>query len=397
MALPTTIISTPGIHCHHPPFKSSAGNFYALIKKADDNNILRMYKSSDPTGDNWVIQDEGGSPGRNISGGFSSVQDGDDIHIARVGFDNNMSYSKFSMSSDTWTVIQEPIEDPTNAPNQPWVSIAVRSDGDVVVVYNGDTDQNMGDTKERVDVNIRTGGTWGGPVSLDAGGDVHYGNPNCVLGTNDFVHCLWQRQTSATPDPSISWADTQGRSLDPADDSLSTVDASDANTGGALLGFPNLVTYDDGGTQRIIVSGFIADGTSLETAQATEDGSDEILLTATGVTESFSAEPGFINGEVGVSTFVELSDEIHCLYSGDGVAGVDQDLWYTTSTDDGASWSAPTEEVDGVTVNFISANIYVRGLDTVLAYVYDDGGVQKYNEKVLIAGVAAAQTHQMML
>ena len=61
---------------------------------------------------------------------------------------------------------------------------------------------------------------------------------------------------------------------------------------------------------------------------------------------------------------------------------------YTTSTDNGSTWATPTEEIDAITVNFISATIYERDHYTVLAYVYDDGGVQKYNEKILNIGGA---------
>jgi len=113
----------------------------------------------------------------------------------------------------------------------------------------------------------------------------------------------------------------------------------------------------------------------------TEDGSDN-FQTGTSVADTVAPEP-FANGEVGIITMTELNDDLHVLFSGGGTDGVDQDLHYTKSTDNGVSWSAPTEEIDGITVNFISANIYVRGLNTVMAYVYDDGGVQKYNEKFL--------------
>ncbi len=383
MALPTTISSFNGEVGHHPPYKSSGGAFYATV--AESSDILQVYKATDPT-DSWVLQDDAGnSDAETIL--FATVQDGDLIHIASASSISSTiayRYSSFNMATDAWVVIDELIETPD--PGLRWISIAVRSDGDVVVAYNGGTDSVMGGAKRRVDYNVRTVTTWGGPVALDAAGDIHYGNANCVLGTNDFVHCIWQT-TANTTDPPTSWTDTEGRSIDPADDSASTVDSSDA-TSASLSGYPNIVTYDDGGTQRIIVSGFIANGTSLETAQATEDGSDEILLTATGVTEDFTSQPCKVVGKVGICTFVDLSGDIHCLYSGGGTAGVDQDLFYSTSTDNGDSWAAPTEEIDAITANFISANIYVRGADTVLAYVYDDGGAQKYNEKVLIAGGA---------
>ena len=384
MALPTTVVSDVGLRGHHPPVKSSGGAFYTVVRA--DADELDVYKATDPT-DSWTVQDSGDGPvhaGTLL--GYATTVDDNIIHIIAWISDRHEYYT-FDMDTDQW-VIDEAVTDTdiqSTPPDQPWASIAVRSDGDIVVVYGGETDASMGDEKERVDVNIRTSGTWSGPTSLDSGGDKHYGNPNCVLGTNDFVHCLWQHTEDTAFDPPTIWNATQGRSIDPADDSLSTVDLSSADTADVLLGQTNAITYDDGGTQRIIISGGRL--TLLHTAQGTES-SNDILLTAPAVLETLTAE-FYENTEVGIATTVALNADIHCLYSGGGTAGVDQDLYYITSTDNGDSWSTETEEIDAITVNFISANIYVRGADTVMAYLYDDGGVQKYNEKVLIAGAAA--------
>ncbi len=300
-------------------------------------------------------------------------------------------YHEFDMSADTWSVANQQIEIPNNKPTFPWISIAVRSDGDVVVVYAGDTDQVMGGTKERVEVNVRSGSPaiWGGPVALDAAGDNHYGTPNVVKGPlTDDMHIIWQRQTLVTFDPPITWNAITGRTLDPSD-TLSTTEAFDpVDTNSAMLGMSNGVSYEDSGTQRMTWAGIQEiSGNPRLYLNTTEDGSDDIFVDAgtSGVLDTAGAD-AHVNGDVGVTTIAELSGDIHQLYSGGGTDGVDADLYYTKSTDDGVTWATPTEEIDAITVNFISANIYVRGIDTVMAYVYDDLGVQKYNEKVLIAG-----------
>ena len=263
--------------------------------------------------------------------------------------------------------------------------------GDVIVVYNGDTDAVMGGKKERVDVNIRTGGTWGGAVALDAGGDIHYGNPNVVKGPlTDDMHIVWQ-QTLNIADPPTAWLQTQARTLRPDDTLSTTVEPSLATnyTASHLLGGQNLVSYDDGGTQRIVGVG-LSDTNDLKNVSTTEDGSDDITLTVGDILAEALTDEIFANVEVGICSIAELSGDLHILYSGGGIAGVDQDLYYIKSTDDATTWDTETEEIDAITVNFISANIYVRGADTVLAYVYDDGGVQKYNEKILISGGVSA-------
>jgi len=254
--LPTTIVSDVGLAGHHSPFKSSGGAFYSVVRA--DADELDVYKATDPT-DLWTIQGTGPVHAGTIEG-FSSVQDGDVIHIVAWS-SATYEYYTFNMATDAW-VVDQLIETPTNAPSAgfAWASIAVRSDGDVVVVYSGDTDQNMGGTKERVDVNIRTGGTWGGPVALDAAGDIHYGNPNCVLGaTSDRVHFGWSETTNTT-DPPTTWASFQGRTLDPSDNSLSTAVGVAQDTAGALLGASNVVAYDDGTTIRMLFHGAQDDG-----------------------------------------------------------------------------------------------------------------------------------------
>ncbi|MBW8034086.1 MAG: hypothetical protein FVQ79_00010 [Planctomycetes bacterium] len=278
------------------------------------------------------------------------------------------------MATDSWDVVDELIDTLTNNPTNPWISISVRSDGDVVVVYAGDTDQVMGGKKERVDANIRTGGTWGGAVALDAAGDIHYGNPNVVKGPlTDDMHILWQ-QTANIADPPASWAQTEARTLDPAN-VLSTLvtDAQDTDT--ELLSIQNPVSYEDSGTQRMLWG-----GKGHRFWPCTEDAGDDILF---GTAVDSPILPNIeSNGEISVVTLVELDGVIHDLYS----SSTDLDLYYTKSTDDGATWDTPTEELDAISCLHISANIYTRGGDTVLAYLYDDGGVQKYNEKVLSAG-----------
>lgn len=387
MALPTTIVSDVGLGGHHPPFKSSGGDFYSVVRT--DADELDVYKATDPT-DSWTIQDSGDGPvhaGTIL--GFATVQDSDVIHMVVWSSDRHEYYT-FNMATDQWA-IDEAITDTdiqSTPPDQPWASIAVRSDGDVVVVYAGETDANMGDEKERVDVNIRTAGTWGGPVAVDAGGDIHYGNPNCVLGTNDGTHILYQFQTATTADPPTAYIFTRGRTLNSAD-SLSTRDTSDAFSSTALLGMQNAVSYDDSGTQRMVwayIHSFASE-TRRSYQQGSEDGSDDLIIDANRIDDTAGADP-FINGEVGITSIAELSGDIHQLFAGGGSAGVDQDLYYTKSTDNGDTWDTPTEEIDAITVDFISANIYTRGGATVLAYVYDDAGVQKYNEKELIAAPA---------
>jgi len=392
MALPTTILGTGGQEGHHPPFKSSGGNFYAIAR---NNVALQMFKATDPT-DSWTEQDDTNDPVR-VSSWFewASVQDADLIHIAAVAADG-YHYHTFNMADDTWGVTNELIETPPDFPQLAWISIAVRSDGDVIVAYNGDSDKSMGDTKQRVDYARREGGTWTVGVALDAGGDVHYGQPNVVKGPlTDDMHFVWNEQNATTPDPPTTYPNSNARTLD-SSNTLSTVDTTGFGSGDFLLGRTNLVSYEDSGTQRIM-SPFAHDTPNqIRLTTFTEDGSDDIQHASNVVVTN---DDVFALSEIGILTIAELSGDLFMLFAGGGVAGVDRDLYYTTSTDDGATWTSPTEELDGINLGNLSANIYVRGADTVMAYVYDDvgGGGQKYNEKILIAGAPPTGQQLQML
>jgi len=358
--VPTIIPSAVGVPGYQSPFKSSADNYYTVVRDIPlRDEHLDVYKTADPTTDTWVRQAAAGPvhAGTSVEG-FSCTQAGDVIHI--IAWSNaSYEYYTFNMATDLWA-IDESMEAPTNAPTFMWASIAVRSDGDVVVAYAGDTDQVMGGKKERVDYNVRTGGTWGGAQALDAAGDIHYGNPNCVLGTNDFVHCIWQRRTNIA-DPPSAWDNTQGRTISPITDNASTVDDNTASSGQAVLGIQHIISYDDVGTQRIIVPAFRESTTSMQTARGIEDGSDNLLLDATRINTTHTGGSVFTVGEANPVTFAELDGDIYGLYSGGGAGGVDQDLWYIKSTDDGSTWTLPVEELDGVTVNSVSASIYSKG------------------------------------
>ena len=391
MALPTTIITGGHFPGHAPPFISSAGNVYAFIQTiVTANVIMEAYKATDPTS-SWAVQDSENGPTTTSSVGtfesVSIVQLADLLYVASFAL-GDYRFSIFNMATDAWTTADQLIEDVSGTPpDQSWISIAPpRTDGTIVVAYAGATDGVKGGDKQRVDYNIRSfpGGAWGGPIALDAAGDIHYGNPNCVLGTNDGVHMVWQQQ-SATTDPPAAWATLEGRTLNSVD-SLSTTSTGIGDvTSSNLIGIPHAITYDDGGTQQIILNGFPGNAQNLHTAQCTEDGSDDISLDVLAV-ESFTTHTGAFNGEITILSYVELGGELHLVFSGGGgsAPSTELDVYSSKSTDNGTSWDTAVEEIDAITCNFISANIYARAGDTVLAYVYDDGGTTKYNEKVLI-------------
>ena len=391
MALPTQVHSNGDLGGFHGPFKSSGGSFYAFAPNVD---TLRALRATDPT-DSWTAQDTAGEPtifGTIVGAMYNCVQDGDVIHIVSTvpGVSPTVDYHQFNMATDNWDVADEEVEALGASPLHVWASIAVRSDGDIVVVYAGSTDQVMGGTKERVDLNIRTGGTWGGAVVLGdlTDTDVHYGNPNCVLaGDSDDIHIVYQF-TSNTTDPPAAWTTSIFRTLD-SGDSLSSETSDIVDTTIEYLGIQNGLSFDDGGTQviRFVTGGFSSGFEQGEVFMAEESAGDAAWESPSHVNFADASHEVKISGEAAVCSIAgpDANGDLHVLWSN---ADDGNDIWYVTSDDTGDTWSAEAEEVNTVTCNRISANIYVRGIDTVLAFTYGQIGITTYNEKVIIEGVA---------
>lgn len=388
MALPTTINTEPGLAGHHPPYKGSNGKFYLIGTVFSVSTTLEAFEATDPS-DSWTAKDSANNPPSGVIGVFATAVDDDIIHI--VWWTGGVyAWESFSMATQTWSGTTFTIEDTANDPTNAWISIAIRSDGDLVVVYNGDTDQVMGGKKERVDFNVSTDGgtTWAGPTSLmtDDTADIHTGNPNCVKASDsDDIHILWQEETD-TADPPVGWLQTRCNTLS-STDTLATEDVGAIDTVDALLGLQNGVAFDESGTQRVRFIGALTSGGGHGRAFMLGDtgtGGKRLEYEATeSITVADSGSSPKVNGEVGIMTIANLGEDLHVLWS-----NVDDsdDIYYSTSTDTGDTWSADVEDLDAVACNFISSNIYVRGADTVLAYIFDDGTDTKYNERVLIAG-----------
>lgn len=388
--LPALVSTTNLARGYQPPYRASNGHYYAVFAAG---TTIEAFKAKDPNIEaSWAIQDGTNNPVH--SGQYThghTVQVGDVIHIATIdsviGDADDRSYHQFNMATDLWVVTDELIERPANAAyaNRD-ISIAVRDDGDPVVFYKGDIHRNMGDDKDGVDVNVRESGTWGGPIGVDAGGDVHYGNSMIIKSLiTDEMHLFFQR-TTVTDDPPLTRQDIQARTFR-ADDSLSTVDTDTQDTAGHLQGYRNPLVWDDAGNQIMLTAGIHgASGGARHYMPCTVDGSDDVVL-GTAVADTAGAD-GRVNAPSDADWSAIVRDQfgiIHQVYSGGGTDGVDADLYYTKSDDDGATWDTPIEIRDGVAVNHLAANIYHRDCSIVLGMLYSNAFISgtHYDELIL--------------
>ena len=149
MALPTTVgaHSFPNQNYFVGPFISSAGNVYVVVRSAALS--IQVYKATDPTSS---FATAAASWDRGGVANWDSVwvyQVADVLHIVGESAPGFLYYRQFDMASDAWVAAEENITSGLSTANKA-CSIAVRSDGVVVVAHGGATESVMGSAYQRV-------------------------------------------------------------------------------------------------------------------------------------------------------------------------------------------------------------------------------------------------------
>ena len=142
---------------------------YTVLMNSALTDIHALKATADPTVDgNW---DEIGDPFtvKTLVRALWVEQDGTDLHVVTVSDAGRIAYHKFSTSSDTWTITDEEIVTDTDIVNFFAVSVKVRSDGDVIVLYTGHDGTNF-----RVRYARREATVWTTDIQVDNGGSENW-------------------------------------------------------------------------------------------------------------------------------------------------------------------------------------------------------------------------------
>lgn len=375
MALPVTIsgVTYPRANSFLGPYKSSGGNFYFVAFDTTSSKVA-VYKATDPTS-SFTEQDSANRPATlglsTLANTFLTiVQDSDILRMAQSDGDFDAFYHDFNMGTDTWATKDKLILTNTVISG----SIIVRSDASLIILLNSAKESIHGATYNRVSYVKSTdaGVTWTSPTAVGATGvQRHIWGSQAIKGASDRAHFFYSDDSTAKH-RSLSSADALGSEETPT--SANAVLAGGDTT--PVHNFIHGVSYVSG-ANTVIKTAYRASGS---------DKLDDIVFNsaATGAavgTAAFTDNTIFDNGTTAPSSvhgcFALDGTTVHCLYSDHTT----QDLFYTKEAD-GGSWDADTEELDAVTINAISANVYDRS-GTKLSYIYDDGGTVKYNEKAL--------------
>ena len=364
MALPVTISSSvfPLQNYFCGPFKSSGGNCYVVVLEST-GGTPEVFKATDPTS-SFTAQDTANNPTA-VPSSMWAYQVGDVLHIVTQETSvlaADLHYHTFNMATDAWGTKNELIETPKDAPataDYIGCSVALRSDGDVIVLYCGDTDAVMGTAYNRVDYARKEASTWTVGVEVAGGGlEVNYAGASVVLGASDQMHFFFKDHTNS---------DAKHRSLSSANalDTVADVDTS-ASANSHLFG-PG-ISYVSGANTVVNVPFEDSDG-QLSSAQFNSGANPSIT-----VDDNVSGVAVKVVNNTPVACYAVDGTTAHLLYADSSTA----DLWRDSQADGGA-WGTDAEVLDAVTINRVSCAVYDRS-GTKLAYVYDDGGTVKYNE-----------------
>jgi len=376
MAFPTTIgggltYLAAASQGRSRPYISSAGNVYLVFLTGTSNGV-KVYKATDPTDTFGLGVDTATLAGGRTGLGLCTFQDGDDIHIATQNDSDDIYYHVFSMVNDQFDLNNEAVTSAagTDVDADKAISISLETDGSIIIFYQGASDNDMGQ-KERVDRAYKPfGGSWTVDQAVDDGGKVHFFLGGIVRGEADKFHLTYLSMESGSEG-------LKHKSVQDVDGTLSSAESGVLTTSIASQ-FTAIqpVYYDDAGVERITI--FLQDvANKMRNNEVDDDGSPSTV-------ENTTEENIWITGEFSVCSAAVDQKRVWVIHSVNVIsAGEDQDV-FTNSNDDSAGKDAnDTEELDAVTCNLITSNIYQRGSDVVLAYVYDDAATIKYNEKIL--------------
>lgn len=339
MALPRTITGFAFENNRHigGPYLVN-GSYYVV--GGSNSTGLHVYSPGTSTDATWSEEDSGNAPSPTASAGptgcISSVVDGNNIHIVYAwnlsGPTPTVHYSRFNCSTDTWDTItggNKYVQIVSGVIANGYADIAVRSDGDIVVVYSDATEKVHGTDYDRVsyDVSTDSGATWAGATYVDGSGVAeHHRSPLCQLGSSDRTHILWE---------DVGATDTNHVTLN-SSDTLQTISAYHSTINRKPLGRASFVS-----------------GANTKVAFIIADGSNEIEIFTSADNPSFGTLDDSISQSFNEASVGLVADSGTKLYVGYSEINSD-DVFYDVSDDDGGWNGTDTEAEDAVTAIYMS-------------------------------------------
>jgi hypothetical protein len=377
MALPVTITGIDTAVNPVGPFRSSAGNYYFFGKDSTTATTLQAFKSTAPTS-SWssAATKTGFTTGVQAISGF---QVADVIHLAVTDGATtsvNFKYVTYNMSTDafgTTETITSALNTQTNGlVNAYGNSIAVRSDGTVVVLHQGARVVSMSNSYSRTVYSRRaTNGTWTANIAVDAGGAFDGLVFDTAVGTSDNVHFMFMAGSGTFSQRTLSSANvlqTQSTAINGV-----SFTGSILGTSVSYLSTNQRVVF--GVTTQVQQTNFIPAGFYF-------DSGNTPTLTST------------VGGGTNTSTsrLFQYNGTVYHLWN---VTGNNANINLHTSADNGATYVSSSVVYTGTSTCSLFSHdgaVYQSGSNIVVPYLILDNGTLKYNEYTVQYGLAASIT-----
>jgi len=341
-------MSHAGIIC------DSNDNLYLFLKPTSNGRYLACMKSSNG-GQTWAEVDSSNRPDSNglvwaSICNVAIVQDGSQIHIATFHTDSHVAYHRFNMSDnaspDTWDVTDVSIMGFTDTGGEGGVSLVMQSDGDLLVVSNGQNERDFTGSESVVYHYSQNGGsTWTSDQTLSNTDNDNIGGFACV-GESNKIHMTWKGE-GALNYYHQSLSDVTGTPTTKEDLSDYTV-ADTPNYGHAQL-----VYVDNDGDETIVFAGLNSTFYPRSTKvinDGTPSASEQIINNTV-----FRSMFGTSSAHYAAMSLCSQGKSLYFVFADT----TDQDIYLVRNTDLGG-WGSAEEIIDGTTAEFLSSGIYVR-------------------------------------
>jgi len=359
------------------PWVDTNDNVYGIFMNPVTDD-LKAFKASDPL-DSWVEQDNAGRPTTTTAWQHDTWQDGDEIHcIWWNDTDEEYQYHTFQTSdhasADQWGTVKETIEAPTNPPlaSANYCAISVRSDGDIIVVYDGDTDNIMGTAFDRVDYAREEGAGWTVGINVAGQGvEADFHTAALVKGESDGMYITY---FDGDADNLLMKFLTSGNTLE------STIHTWITDIGTSFdslrLSAPQMTWNEKTGSDEKIYMAWLDSSDNFESNYAFWNGSGFTSGTKRTIATNHRTTSA---GTLPVLAADATTGEVFCVY----VSSTNADIYFTRSIE-GGLWKEPQLLLNTFTVTTLSCNITVRGIDKLIAVILSRSTAALYEENVVI-------------
>ncbi len=372
MALPTTISADR----EFAPNQSFGGPFqiggktYVVIADVDTasdaDSFIYVYGTTDPVGGSWTLEDSSQRDAGDSIKSFWAVEDGTDIQIYAMGLDavGGLMHSTFDTVTDAFTTdltqITAVVDDLLT--DNLFVSASIRSDGDQIVLFSGDSEAVHGTDYARIDYVREEGAGWSSAISVDGGSTTHFNYGTVVKAESDKMQFAYYIAFTL---------DINANNLN-SSNTLSSVDTVVASVTDGKRMFGGGAYYLDGSVDKVRIS--LWDASLTAGNELTEVYIDDDVVNSS-LQNAGWEDSTVLTDDIQKHWMSEVMQgtKRYIMYIDDG-----NDINYTVIDDDGTP-AADVEAIALTDCNGLFCRVIDRSGDK-LAYVYDDAGTIKYNE-----------------